>query len=48
MKLDLQKIKQELQGSKGLIKIIRERHLPDTTAMANLAQIEYELKLMIF
>lgn len=39
---DFTKIKNELQGPNGLIIIVRKRHLPSTTAMATLAQIEYE------
>jgi hypothetical protein len=37
-----EEIKKELQGSKGLIKRIRERHLPDTLQMAELAQAQFE------
>jgi hypothetical protein len=42
MRIDFLKIKNELQGQKGLIKIVRERHLPQTLAMAELAQQKYE------
>lgn len=48
MKIDYSKIKEELQGQKGLIKIIRERHLPQTTIMAKLAQVEFEKKINDF
>jgi hypothetical protein len=43
MSIDYTKIKSELQGNKGLIKIIRNRHLPQTSVMAELAQNEFEL-----
>lgn len=36
------KIKQELQGNRGLIKAIRQRHLPSTEKMAKVAQLEFE------
>lgn len=42
MEIDYSKINLELQGEKGLIKIIRKRHLPQTLVMAELAQKEYE------
>lgn len=42
MTIDYSKIKNELQGNKGLIKIVRERHLPQTTLMSELAQKKYE------
>lgn len=42
MEIDYSKINKELQGDKGLIKIIRKRHLPQTVAMAELAQNEFE------
>jgi hypothetical protein len=37
-----EQIKKELHGDKGLIKRIREVHLPDTIQMAELAQKEFE------
>lgn len=42
MQLDINALKKELQGDKGLIKIVRERHLPTTAVMAELAQKEFE------
>jgi hypothetical protein len=42
MEIDYSQIKTELQGAKGLIKIIRTRHLPQTLVMAELAQKEFE------
>jgi hypothetical protein len=42
MQLDFNALKRELQGDKGLIKIVRERHLPSTVVMAELAQKEFE------
>ncbi len=42
MKIDFTKIKNELQGPKGLIKIVRKRHLPSTLIMAELAQAKFE------
>ncbi len=42
MEIDYSKINIELQGNKGLIKIIRKRHLPQTLVMAELAQKEFE------
>lgn len=42
MQLDINALKKELQGDKGLIKIVRERHLPTTVVMAELAQKEFE------
>lgn len=48
MIIDFTKIKEELQGQKGLIKIIREKHLPQTTVMAELAQNKYEATINNF
>lgn len=48
MELDSFKLKNELQGQKGLIKIIRERYLPNTLIMAETAQKEYESKINHF
>lgn len=48
MAIDYSEIKKELQGDKGLIKIIRKRHLPNTLIMAELAQNEYEKKFNEF
>ena len=42
MVVDFLKIKNELQGQKGLIKLIRERHLPQSIVMAEKAQKKYE------
>jgi len=48
MDIDYSKINIELQGEKGLIKIIRKRHLPQTLVMAELAQKEFESKINDF
>lgn len=48
MEIDYSKINIELQGDKGLIKIIRKRHLPSTVVMADLAQKEFESKINDF
>ncbi|OYU84444.1 MAG: hypothetical protein CFE24_06775 [Flavobacterium sp. BFFFF2] len=48
MEIDYSKIKQELQGGKGLITIVRKRHLPQTVEMARLAQLEFELTMNDF
>lgn len=42
MHIDFSSLKKELQGDKGLIKKVRERHLPSTVVMAELAQKEFE------
>lgn len=43
-----EEIKNELQGNAGLIKRVREIHLPDTIRMAELAQNEFESKTKDF
>jgi hypothetical protein len=48
MEIDYSKIKTELQGPKGLINIVRARHLPTTTQMAILAQNEFEKRVNDF
>ena len=48
MEIDNLKVKNELQGNKGLINIVRKRHLPSTTEMSALAQAQYELTINDF
>lgn len=40
--MDINSLKSELQGNSGLIKLIREKHLPDTKQMSMAAQLNYE------
>ena len=40
--MELKELKSELQGNKGLIRLIRDSHLPDTRQMALAAQNLYE------
>lgn len=46
--INFENIKKELQGQNGLIKKVRERHIPNTQEMAQLAQAEYQNKYGIF
>jgi|GEM_PF-3832681 len=48
MEISFDEIKNELQGSSGLIKLIREKHLPNTSEMATIAQSEYENQINDF